>query len=196
MPVGGKKLPVLRVLGQVASTFIIAEGPDGMYLIDQHAAHERILFEMLMPGFETRPVERQLMLQPVQIALTAKEWETYVSCRDELLAVGFEIEEFGGSTVLIRSVPAVLKVRDPSRVFQKMLDEMAGGGRGTSRLESLAISAACHTSIRAGQGLSLLEMRELVTQLEGCSSPLSCGHGRPTMLRMTAAELEKQFSRR
>jgi DNA mismatch repair protein MutL len=77
-----------------------------------------------------------------------------------------------------------------------MLDEMAQGGRGTSRLESLAISAACHTSIRAGQALSLLEMRELVVQLEACSSPLACGHGRPTMLRMTAEELEKQFSRR
>ena len=194
--VGGRKLPVLRVLGQIASMFVIAEGPDGMYLIDQHAAHERILFELLMPGFETRSSDRQLMLQPVQVALTARDWETYIDCRDELTAVGFEIEEFGGSTVLIRSVPTVLKVREPSKVLLMMLDEMAAGGRGTSRLESLAISAACHTSIRAGQALSLLEMRELVMQLEGCSSPLACGHGRPTMLRMTAEELAKQFSRR
>ncbi len=193
---GGKKLPVLRVLGQIASMFIIAEGPDGMYLIDQHAAHERILFESLMPGFETRSADRQLMLHPVQVVLSAREWETYVSCRDELVAVGFEIEEFGGSTVLVRAVPAVLKVREPAKVLQLMLDEMDRGGRGTNRLESLAISAACHTSIRAGQALSLLEMRELVTQLESCSSPLACGHGRPTMLRMTAEELEKQFSRR
>jgi len=194
--VGGKTLPVLRVLGQIASMFIIAEGPDGMYLIDQHAAHERILFELLMPGFETRSSDRQLMLHPVQVALSAREWETYISCRDELAAVGFEIEVFGGSTVLVRAVPAVLKVREPAKVLQMMLDEMDRGGRGTSRLESLAISAACHTSIRAGQALSLLEMRELVTQLEACSSPLACGHGRPTMLRMTAEELEKQFSRR
>jgi DNA mismatch repair protein MutL len=194
--VGGKKLPVLRVLGQIASMFIIAEGPDGMYLIDQHAAHERILFELLMPGFESRSTDRQLMLHPVQVVLSAREWETYESCRDELASVGFEIEEFGGSTVLVRAVPAVLKVREPAKVLQRILEEMGGGGRGTSRLESLAISAACHTSIRAGQALSLLEMRELVTQLEGCSSPLACGHGRPTMLRMTAEELEKQFSRR
>jgi DNA mismatch repair protein MutL len=167
-----------------------------MYLIDQHAAHERILFEMLMPGFELRAADRQLMLQPIQVQLSARDWETFSTCRDELAAVGFEIEEFGGGTVLIRSVPAVLKIREPSRVLTKMLDEMGGGGRGTSRLESLAISAACHTSIRAGQALSLLEMRELVSQLEACSSPLACGHGRPTMLRMTAEELEKQFSRR
>ncbi|HEX5166930.1 MAG TPA: DNA mismatch repair endonuclease MutL [Thermomicrobiales bacterium] len=195
-PVGGRRLPVLRVLGQVASMFIIAEGPDGMYLIDQHAAHERILFEKLMPGFELRASDRQLMLQPVQMQLAARDWETFDACRDELAAVGFEIEEFGGGSVLIRSVPAVLKIREPAKVLAKMLDEMGGGGRGTSRLESLAISAACHTSIRAGQALSLLEMRELVSQLEACSSPLACGHGRPTMLRMTAEELEKQFSRR
>lgn len=194
--VGGKTLPVLRVLGQIASMFIIAEGPDGMYLIDQHAAHERILFELLMPGFESRSTDRQLMLNPVQVVLSAREWETYETCRDELASVGFEIEEFGGSTLLIRAVPAVLKVRDPAKVLQRIVEEMAGGGRGASRLESLAISAACHTSIRAGQALSLLEMRELVTQLEACSSPLACGHGRPTMLRMTAGELEKQFSRR
>jgi DNA mismatch repair protein MutL len=195
-PVAGRRLPVLRVLGQIASMFIIAEGPDGMYLIDQHAAHERILFEMLMPGFELRASDRQLMLQPVQVQLSAGEWETFVACRDELAAVGFEIDEFGGGSVLLRAVPAVLKIREPARVLTKMLDEMGGGGRGTSRLESLAISAACHTSIRAGQALSLLEMRELVSQLEACSSPLACGHGRPTMLRMTADELEKQFSRR
>jgi DNA mismatch repair protein MutL len=136
------------------------------------------------------------MLHPVQVALSPREWETYESVRDELMAVGFEIDEFGGSTVLIRAVPAVLKVREPAKVLQMMLEEMAGGGRGTSRLESLAISAACHTSIRAGQALSLLEMRELVTQLEACSSPMACGHGRPTMLRMTSEDLEKQFSRR
>jgi DNA mismatch repair protein MutL len=176
--------------------FVIAEGPDGMYMIDQHAAHERILFERLMPGFAQRTTDRQLMLHPVQVALSARDWETYVACREELAEVGFEIEEFGGATVLIRSVPAVLKVREPARVLLRVLDEMSGAGRGSSRLESLAISAACHTSIRAGQSLSLLEMRELVTQLESCSSPLACGHGRPTMLRMTAEELERQFSRR
>lgn len=196
MQAGGRKLPLLRVLGQIAAMFIIAEGPDGMYLIDQHAAHERILFEMLMPSFASRTIDRQMMLHPIQLPLSARDWETYVSCRDELMAVGFDIDVFGGSTVLIRAVPAVLKVREPAKVLSLMLDEMAGGGRGTSRVESLAISAACHTSIRAGQALSLLEMRELVTQLESCSSPLACGHGRPTIVRMTAEELERQFARR
>jgi DNA mismatch repair protein MutL len=194
--VGGRSLPVLRVLGQIASTFVVAEGPDGMYLVDQHAAHERVLFERLMVGVAARAADKQMLLHPVTVDLLPRHWEAFVKCRDDLLAVGFEIEEFGASTVAIRSVPAVLGIRDPAGTLLTMLDELEVGGRGETLLESVAISAACHMSIRAGQPLSLLEMRELVTQLESCSSPLACGHGRPTMLRMTAEDLEREFSRR
>jgi DNA mismatch repair protein MutL len=194
--VGGKALPVLRVLGQVANMFVIAEGPDGLYLIDQHAAHERILFELLFAAYTARAVDQQLLLNPLSMSLSAYEMSSLDSCWDDLNAFGFSIERFGGSTVIVRAVPAILKIRDIERTVRLILDEMVSGGRGTTRLESLAISAACHTSIRAGQPLSLLEMRELVAQLEQCSSPLACGHGRPTMLRMTAEELEHQFSRR
>lgn len=192
----GKRLPVLRVLGQVANMFVIAEGPDGLYLIDQHAAHERILFEQLYAGYEARAVDQQLLLQPVAMTLSAREIETLASVREDLETIGFGLEPFGDGSALVRAVPAILKIRHVDRTIRLMLEEIASGGRGTSRLESLAISAACHTSIRAGQPLSLLEMRELVTLLEQCSSPLACGHGRPTMLRMTADELERQFSRR
>lgn len=193
---GGRTLPVLRVLGQIAGTFVVAEGPDGLYLVDQHAAHERILFERLMVGVASRAADTQLLLQPVTVDLPLRQWETYVSCREDLGSLGFDIDEFGASTVVIRSVPAVLRITKPVDTFLTMLDELASGGRGETLLESVAISAACHTSIRAGQQLSLLEMRELVTQLEACSSPLACGHGRPTMLRMTAEDLEREFSRR
>ena len=192
----GKSLPVLRVLGQVASMFVIAEGPDGMYLIDQHAAHERILFEQLYAGYSARSIDQQLLLHPITMTLNARELSTHETFLDDLRKFGFDIDTFGGDSVVVRAVPAILKIRDIEHTLRLVLEELAGGGRGTSRLESLAISAACHTSIRAGQALSLLEMRELVTQLEGCASPLSCGHGRPTMLRMTADELERQFSRR
>lgn len=193
---GGRQLPVLRVLGQVASTYLIAEGPDGMYLIDQHAAHERIVFEQLMAEYESRSPDAQLLLNPATVELNADLHEMYLQCREELIGFGFDIEDFGSNMVLIRSVPAKLKLRDAAETLRIVLRELTEGGRGTSRLESLAISAACHTSIRAGQALSLLEMRELVTQLERCSSPQACGHGRPTMIRMTSEELERQFSRR
>lgn len=193
---GGHRLPVLRVLGQVASSFIIAEGPDGMYMVDQHAAHERIMFERLMTDFVARSPDTQMLLEPITLELSPRLWETYVASRDDLQGLGFDLDEFGGTTILIRGVPAKLRVRNPGRMLETVLDEISSGGRGESRLESLAISAACHASIRANQALSLLEMRELVVQLEQCSSPLACGHGRPTMIRMTAEELAKQFSRR
>jgi DNA mismatch repair protein MutL len=193
---GSRALPVLRVLGQIASSFVIAEGPDGMYLIDQHAAHERIVFEDLMAEYESREPDKQLLLSPVTVQVDDGQMEMYREAADEFVGFGFEIEEFGEETLLVRAVPAKLKVRDPAQVVRTILEELVSGGRGTSRLESLAISAACHTSIRAGQPLTLLEMRELVVQLEQCSSPRACGHGRPTMIKMTSDELERQFERR
>ena len=192
----GRMLPVLRVLGQIASSFVIAEGPDGMYLIDQHAAHERIMFERLMAEYQSREPQQQLLLNPETIQLEPSQMEMFRQSADELAGFGFDVAEFGADTVLLRAVPAALKVRDAENMLHTILDELVEGGRGTSRLESLAISAACHTSIRAGQPLSLLEMRDLVVQLEQCSSPRACGHGRPTMIKMTSEELEKQFERR
>lgn len=193
---GGRILPALRVLGQIASSFIVAEGPDGMYLIDQHAAHERIVFERLYADLTARTPERQLLLEPVSVELHPGAWEAFTACRSELVALGFDVEPFGERVVVLRATPAALQVRDPAATLVTMLEEILAGGRGDSRAESLAISAACHTSIRAGQPLSLVEMRELVTQLEACSSPQSCGHGRPTMLRITVEDLERQFARR
>lgn len=194
--VGGRSLPVLRVLGQVAGTFITAEGPDGLYLIDQHAADERIQFERVIREYETREPARQSLLSPVVVELSANQFEIWEQCQDELTGLAFDVQPFGGTSVAIHAVPAVLKIRDPEQALIEILDEMLAGGRGTSRLESLAISAACHGSVRAGQPLSLLEMRDLVRQLEECSSPLACGHGRPTIIKMTAEDLARQFSRR
>lgn len=194
--VRSNSVPVLRVLGQVANAFVIAEGPDGMYMIDQHAAHERIMFERLMAQFDSRSPDAQTLLSPATLELDDELFDMYRSCRDELGGFGFDIEEFGTNTLLIRAVPAGLKIRDAAEAVRTILAELVDGGRGTSRLESLAISAACHSSIRAGQALSLLEMRELVVQLEQCASPRACGHGRPTMIKMTSEELERQFQRR
>ena len=193
---GGGSLPVLRVLGQVAGMFITAEGPDGLYLIDQHAAHERILFEQIMAEYVSREPARQALLEPTIVELSPEQMRMLEICQDELTAIGFEIEGFGAGNVAVRAVPSIIGKQSPQDSLRIVLDEMAEGGRGESRLESLAISAACHGSIRAGQALSLIEMRELVVDLEKCESSLACGHGRPTILRMTADELAKLFERR
>ncbi|HLI50347.1 MAG TPA: DNA mismatch repair endonuclease MutL [Thermomicrobiaceae bacterium] len=186
----------LRVLGQVGASYIIAEGPDGMYLIDQHAAHERVLFEKLWTRYEQSTPDAQQMLEPLVVELTPPQLDALEASTEDLTRLGFLIEPFGGGSVAIRAVPAILLRRDPKRVLVQILDEMSQGGRGTTRLESLVITTACHSAIRAGQQLSLAEMRELIIQLEGCTAPRACGHGRPTMLHLSQDELERQFERR
>lgn len=193
---GERMLPVLRVLGQLHATYIIAEGPDGMYLIDQHAAHERVLLEQLMVQYERAAVDSQVLLEPLLVELTPTQLAVLEDYQEELRQLGFQVEPFGGSAVAIRAVPAVMHRRSPNTTLLAILDELAGGGRGTSRLEALAISTACHSAIRAGQELTLAEMRELVRQLEECTAPRACGHGRPTMLHLSQQELERQFARR
>ena len=189
-------VPVMRVLGQVGGNYIVAEGPSGMYLIDQHAAHERVMYEKILAQMQGAQVERQSMLDPLIVELTPEEHAVFERSRDELAQIGFEIDPFGGTTVALRAVPALVRNVDIAERLHLILDELGEGGVGRSWLDSVAISAACHTSIRAGQALSLAEMRELVAELERCAQPRACGHGRPTMIHLSQIDLEKQFSRR
>ncbi len=191
-----RSLPVLRVLGQVSGTYIIAEGPEGLYLIDQHAAHERVMYEKILGAMQASGVDRQPLLDPMIVELTPEESAVFERSVEELNQIGFEVESFGDGTVVIRAVPAIVVGVDIRERFRLILAELTAGGVGTSWLDSVAISAACHTSIRANQQLSLQEMRELVSQLERTRHPRACGHGRPTMLLMSQIDLEKQFSRR
>lgn len=191
-----RELPALRVLGQVGSTYIIAEGPEGLYLIDQHAAHERILYERFLTRMASEAAERQPMLDPLVVDLSEEEMAVAERSLEELGKIGFELECFGEQSLVVRSVPSSLTGGDVSERLRLILNELGDGGAGDSWLDSVAISVACHTSIRAGQSLSLTEMRELVQQLEQTEHPRACGHGRPTMLQLTQAELEKQFGRR
>jgi DNA mismatch repair protein MutL len=189
-------IPLLRVLGQVGSTYIIAEGPEGMFLIDQHAAHERVMYEKILGQMQTNSIDRQPLLDPLVVELAPDEMAAFERAEDELREIGFGIDRFGEQSIAIREIPAVVRNVDIGERIHLILSELAEGGAGDSWLDSVAISAACHTSIRAGQVLSLPEMRELVAQLERTEQPRACGHGRPTMLHMSQSELERQFSRR
>ena len=189
-------IPLLRVLGQVGGTYIIAEGPAGMFLIDQHAAHERVMYEKILGQMQANSIDRQPLLDPLVVELAPDEMAAFERAEDELREIGFGIERFGEQSIAIREIPAVVRNVDIGERIHLILRELAEGGAGDSWLDSVAISAACHTSIRAGQVLSLQEMRELVAQLERTEQPRACGHGRPTMLHMSQSELERQFSRR
>ncbi|CAA9546048.1 MAG: DNA mismatch repair protein MutL [uncultured Thermomicrobiales bacterium] len=194
--VPARPVPVLRVLGQVNGTYIIAEGPDGMFMIDQHAAHERVMYERILSEMQGRRIDRQPFLDPMIVELTHQQYGAFERSTAELEAIGFQIDPFGPQTVAIRAMPAMMRGVNIGERLRLILDELAEGGTGESWLDAVAISAACHTSIRAGQALSLAEMRELVAQLEQTEQPRACGHGRPTMLHLSQGELEKQFARR
>jgi DNA mismatch repair protein MutL len=188
-------LPILRVVGQVANTYIVAEGPDGMYLIDQHAAHERVLFERIRDQRQRKAVEVQGMLQPVSTELTLRQQETLESQAEELADYGFQIEHFGERTYLVRSVPAMLGGKDVARSLIELLDHL-GEGAKSDWGEEIAVSLACHSAVLAGQALDGEEMLDLVRQLEGASQPRTCPHGRPTVIHLSAAQIEKGFGRR
>ena len=189
----GMVLSYLRVLGQVQSTYVVAEGPDGVYLIDQHAAHERVLFEEIC---ERDGRQSQRLLEPVPIELTPGQ-EEMVRAQGELLArYGFLLEPFGDRTCLVRAIPAITSSRDPATALQEVLDLTSLQGMMKNQDETLAASIACHSAVRAGMALSAKEMEELIHRLEAAANPHTCPHGRPTILHLSASRLEREFGRR
>ena len=189
-------LPVLRVVGQVGSTYVIAEGPDGMYLIDQHAAHERVLFEQIARARAAGAPEVQGLLDPLTFEPTPAQASAVAEYGDALSALGFTLEPFGERAFLLRAIPAVLAGRDPARTVADFLDGVVAEGTAGDRAERAAMTLACHGAIRAGKTLALEEMRELVRLLEQSESPRTCPHGRPTMVLVSAAALDREFGRR
>ena len=191
-------MPLLRVIGQVGATYIVAEGPDGLYLIDQHAAHERVLYEKLMAERARQgQVARQQLLTPVPITVDSELAGIVAEHAAALEASGFEIEVFGKDTYLIRAIPAVLSGQDPTRVVEEVLRGLAEEKDVTGdTLEERLITLICkRAAVKGGQVLSDAEMRALVRELEACETPHTCPHGRPTMLHITAQELAKLFGR-
>ena len=191
-----KALPVLRVLGQVQSTYIVAEGPDGMYLIDQHAAHERVMFERVRAEAVARNPKVQSLLEPAMVQLNPDQQELLETQGEIVGSLGFAVEPFGGDTFMIRGVPSLLGEGDPAGALVDILDLMAEGGGFESWEERAAYSIACHSAIRAGKVLTHQEMMELTRQLEDCDQPNTCPHGRPTMIHLSSGHLEREFGRR
>jgi len=192
-------LPPLRVVGQVGAMYIVAEGPEGMFLIDQHAAHERVMYEKFM-ALRMAPgggIPRQGLLSPLTLHLGDALAGQVTLYMPELAAVGFEVEPFGGDTWLVRSVPSVLAGQDAGRMLEEIVQGLAlERDLVGEQLEAELVKMVCkRASIKAGQVLSDMEMKELIRQLEECQSPRTCPHGRPTMIQLSSGELEKAFKR-
>ena len=189
-------LPRLRVLGQVQATYIAAEGPDGVYLIDQHAAHERVLFERVKTEALASAPQVQGLMEPATIPLEHRQSELLEAHAELIRQMGFEVEPFGGRAYILRGVSRLIAEGDPAQSFIDVLDLMAEGGGFESWEDRAAYSIACHGAIRAGKTLTAEEMAELARQLEACEQPHTCPHGRPTMIHMSSARLEREFGRR
>jgi DNA mismatch repair protein MutL len=191
------QLPPLRVIGQIGAMYVIAEGPDGMYLIDQHAAHERVLYEKFMADKASLNIAVQQLLDPIPVELSPDESTLLEEHREVLSAIGLQVEPFGGTTWLVRSIPALL-VDDDIRaaVNELMADLLAGDLPFAANEEAKLITRVCkRAAIKGGQVLSLAEMNELIRQLEWCAAPRTCPHGRPTMIHFSAAHMAREFGR-
>lgn len=190
-------LPLLRVIGQVAATYIIAEGPDGMYLIDQHAAHERVLYEQMLSEHAANRLAIQPLLEPLLLDLSPEQAAVVAEELETLNDLGVAIEPFGGSSYLVRSIPALLHREDPAGALREIIDGLAQQNDLVETThEARLITVICkRAAIKGNTPMSMAEMQELVRRLEGCRSPRTCPHGRPTMIYLSAADLERQFGR-
>ncbi len=192
-----EQLPVLRPVGQLGNMYVIAEGPDGMYMVDQHAAHERVMYERFLGQQREGTKEVQPLLQPAPVELTARQLSLLESYGEQLTAMGLDIEPFGDGGYIVRAVPPSMTGKDAASAVPELLDLL---GREDAPKEEpahrVAASLACHGSVRAGQTMSDEEQRELLQNLEQCEHPRTCPHGRPTMVHMSSSELAKQFRRR
>ncbi|MHB1319807.1 MAG: DNA mismatch repair endonuclease MutL [Anaerolineae bacterium] len=190
-----ERLPMLRVVGQIAQTYIIAEGPGGMYLIDQHAAHERIRYEALQEQRTAERVPSQELLTPPIVEISPQQSTLLQAHLDDLGAYGFDIALFGHNAFLIKAVPAGLPPDLITVALSEMLDAASEGGAGFSWADQTLMTLACHTAVRGGQTLTFPEMRDLVQQLERTALPHTCPHGRPTMVHVSQLQLERYFGR-
>jgi DNA mismatch repair protein MutL len=198
-----RQLPPLRVLGQVAQMYIIAEGPEGLYLLDQHAAHERVLYEQMLAQRAGMQVTSQALLEPLTLELPPELVSVMETHQALLVELGFQVEPFGGQTFLVRAVPVILiQTRrgevDLRQALLNVLETVLAGQRPLAQdQEEQIIASVCkQAAIKAGQTLSHEEMNELVRRLEATTMPRTCPHGRPTMIHLSRMQLEREFGRR
>ncbi len=192
-----RTLPMLRVLGQIGAAYIVAEGPAGLYLVDQHAAHERILYEQFLAEAMTRQSVSQQTLDSVTVELAVRDIALIEENLEKLAGLGFVLEPFGTTTLRVRAIPAMLAGANPAEVVRLILADLETGATpGQQKLEEIIALRVCKAAaVKAGQVLSMTEMQAIIRQLERSQSPHTCPHGRPTLIHISAEQLARQFGR-
>ena len=185
--------------GQVANTYIVAEAEDGLVIVDQHAAHERLVLEKLRAARAGGAVPRQALLIPEVVELDEPDCDRLEGAMAELSDLGLELERFGPTSMLVRSVPAALRGPDVARLLADLAGEIAELGSALSlkeRLDLVEATIACHGSVRAGRVLSVAEMNALLREMEVTPRSGQCNHGRPTWVKLAHSDIEKLFGRK
>jgi DNA mismatch repair protein MutL len=193
----GARIPLLRLVGQLASAYLVAEGPDGLYLIDQHAAHERVLFERFM-ALRSSEIPSQILLQPVTVELPSASARLLEPQLPTLQHLGFDVEVFGSNTYLVRAIPSLLSGSEPAAALRVLVEDFEEDETPLrEEVEARVIARVCkRAAVKAGHTLSPEEQKTLLADLEACQSPRTCPHGRPTMIHLSVDLLERQFGRR
>ncbi len=201
--VSGLGAPILRLVGQIAAAYLVAEGPDGLYLVDQHAAHERVLYEKMIAQHldaagNPEKIPSQALLQPALVELPASGTRLIADQLPLLQHLGFQVEPFGPGAYLVRALPALLQGMDPASALRVLVEDFEEDETPLqAELEARIIARVCkRAAVKAGQTLSVEEQRALLHDLESCQSPRTCPHGRPTMIHLSVDLLERQFGRR
>ncbi len=188
----------LRILAQIHDTYILVEAADGLLIVDQHSAHERILYERAMEVIAEGGASSQKLLFPLTLTFGPDELDVVEAHRDLLGTLGYELEPFGGRTIVVHAAPAPHPRFDAERCLRELVGDLAGGRFGglANRMERFASTFACRAAIKAGQALARAEMEELVGRLLGSALPAHDVHGRPTIVQLPRHELERRFGRR
>ena len=197
-PRGEPAVRPMIALGQFRDTFIIAMDDEGLCIIDQHVAHERVLFERIMEKLTTESLESQRLLIPAVLELPAAERAALLSKTDALARFGFEVEEFGGDSIKVTSMPALLPVNEGETALRALAEDLEGLDRGLrleDALKQIAATTACHAAVKAHYPLTLEKMHHILEELRATAYSTVCPHGRPVMLRITRREIEKNFDR-
>ena len=197
-PPASVQYPLGVARGQVAATYIVAEAEDGLVIVDQHAAHERLVLERMRKAMANGGVARQALLLPEVVELDEVACDRLEDRFGELAELGLELERFGPRAILVRAVPALLKTGEARGLVTDLADELAGFDTALSlkeRLDLVAATMACHGSVRAGRLLSVAEMNALLREMEVTPHSGQCNHGRPTWVKLALTDVEKLFGR-
>jgi DNA mismatch repair protein MutL len=193
-----ERIPLMRLIGQIGATYLVAEGPDGLYLVDQHAAHERVLFEKLMAQRDMQKISSQALLTPDTVTLPPQAAKLLTEQLTTLNRFGFDVNEFGPNTFQVRAMPTLFTGGDSSAALRALVEDFEENETPLqNEIEAKLAARVCkRMAVKGGQSLSPDEQRALLTDLEACDSPRTCPHGRPTMIHLSVDMLERQFGRR